>query len=100
MRQNYAPVLSDNFDLLPGIKNKMRVAGVVKEESPPWPKRPLLFISLAVAAVVMLIGLVAVWCVLSMKEPLQPVSSEAYLIKYSLNELAKNIEAAVADDLQ
>jgi anti-sigma factor RsiW len=100
MRQNYAPVLSDNFDLLPGIKNKMRVVGVAKEEAQTWPKRPVLLISLTVGAVVMLIGLVAIWCLLSMKEPTRTVSSEAYLIKYSLAEPAKNIEAAVADDLQ
>jgi predicted anti-sigma-YlaC factor YlaD len=100
MRQNYAPVLSDNFDLLPGIKSKMRVLGTAKEEPRTWPKRPAIVISLAVVAAVTLIGLVAVWCLLSMKEPTPPLSSEAYLIKYSLTEPAKNIEAAVADELQ
>jgi anti-sigma factor RsiW len=98
--QGYAPVLAEDFDLMPGIKNKMRIVPAAQEERRPLVKRPVIMVSLAVVGVVLLSGLILGGFLFLLREPPRPVTSEEYLINYCLTEPSKTIDMVVVDNVQ
>ncbi len=89
IREAYQPDFPDNFDLWPSIKSKLQVVQFIpKVQQQAQPKhKPLsrrIYLIGAAAAIVGIIGSVAVWLTMPLDSGLTPVSSEAYLIESSM----------------
>lgn len=90
IREAYQPDFPENFDLWPSIKSKLQVVQFIPkvQQQQAQPKqKPLarrLYLIGAAAAIVGIIGSVAVWLTMPVNSGLTPVSSEAYLIESSM----------------
>jgi anti-sigma factor RsiW len=100
LQESYAPLLAEDFDLLPAIKSKMRIVPVAQEDRRVLQRNHAIMVSLAVVGVVVLIGLVVIGFLLFLHEPTRPITSEEYLINNALIEPSKKVETVVVDNVQ
>lgn len=92
IRDAYQPDFPENFDLWPSIKSKLQVVQFIPKvqsatQEAQTKQKPLarrLYLIGAAAAIVGIIGSVAVWLTMPMESGLTPVSSEAYLLESSM----------------
>jgi anti-sigma factor RsiW len=100
LRVNYAPLLADDFDLWPGIKSRITIDPIMPEKRPVSRRKAGMVISLAVLALIVVIGLIAVALLLYVYEPPRPMTSDDYLINYGLTEPSKTTEGMVVENVQ
>ncbi len=104
IRQHYKPVIPEDLDLWPEIKNKMRVVPFKpreqkpeKREQKPKRPRPRLSVMAAAAAAILGFGSIALWLSAPDDSDFPKISAESYLIESSFEEPANAIEAVVYD---
>jgi len=101
IKENYKPKIPENLNLWPGIKMKMQVVPFTPREQQQQPKtkkkiRPRFAVMVgAAAAVIGILGSLAVW--LSAPDDIQfpSISPEQYLIESSFQEPTDSAEAVV-----
>lgn len=95
----YQPVFTDNFDLWPEIKAKLKVVPfVAKTKRKPKIGGHRLYLVGAAAVLVGLIGSVALLLLGPTESTIRPVSAEAYLLDSALSEPADSAETVVYEN--
>ncbi|MBX9696187.1 MAG: zf-HC2 domain-containing protein [Cyanobacteria bacterium] len=104
LREHYKPVIPEDLDLWPEIKNKMRVVPFKpreqkpeKREQKPKRARPRLSVVAAAAVAILGFGSIALWLSAPDDSDFPKISAESYLIESSFEEPSNAVEAVVYD---
>jgi anti-sigma factor RsiW len=96
IRDSYRPDIPDDFDLWPGIRQKMQIVPfVAKASAKPKPTRLRMVVGGAIAAAVIGATGIVASLVIPHSQDSNTISSEAYLIESALMEPSDVAEAAV-----
>ncbi len=103
LEENYKPEIPEDLDIWPEVKRKLQVVPFKQKKVAKQPKKIVSItrhprfkvIAVAAAAVIGLLGTVAVWLASPDDQQFVPVSAEAYLIESSFKETSDVAEAVI-----
>lgn len=100
LNEHYKPEIPEDLDLWPEVKKKLQVVPFkqkkAKQKAKPVGLKPRFrVVAVAAAAVIGLLGTVAVWLASPDDEQFTPITAEAYLIESSFEETSNVAEAVI-----
>lgn len=103
LEEHYRPEIPEDLDLWPEVKRKLQVVPFKQKKPVKAAKNPIAFtshprfkvVAVAAAAVIGLLGTVAVWLASPDEQQFSPVSPEAYLIESSFEQTSDAAEAVI-----
>lgn len=104
IRDAYKPAIPDNFDLWPEVKRQLQVvpftpkSGEQKQKPAGKFGGPRLYWATSAAAAIGIVGSLALWLSAPKLQPVEPVTSEAYLIESAMTQPAEVAEAVVYEE--